>query len=87
MKQLDLQAATLHVETRGADLGTAVESVVRPGTTEDKPGDSPLTVEEWAEAMAPHFHAASQLVPNFWGGKTVRNEKPQTASARKSAKR
>lgn len=68
MDLFDLRTATLHVETRGADLGTAVKDSVQPGTEEDKPGTSPLTVTEWAEQMAPFFHAASQIAPDFGGG-------------------
>lgn len=67
MNLFDLHSMTQHVETRGADLGTVEKDCVRPGTQEDKPGES-LTVSEWAELMAPYFHAASQIAPDFGGG-------------------
>lgn len=67
MSLFDLHSTTVRDESRGAGLPTVEKDSVRPGTEEDKPGDS-LTVTEWAEQMAPFFHAASQIAPGFVGG-------------------
>lgn len=53
MNLFDLQSATQSASTHTADAGTADKDAVQPGTAEGKPGDSPFTVEEWAEQMAP----------------------------------
>lgn len=71
----DLHSATVRDESRGADLPIAEKDVVRPGTTEDESGNSPLTVAEWAEQMAPHFHEASQIAPDFGGGVAVKSKR------------